>query len=89
MRELACFAVGCYTGEVNAPVVQFEGAFEGGHMAKKARKAYQELREGIGALGGKKWYEQAGRPNARASKSATSQEKACRIGMAFRTTRPS
>jgi hypothetical protein len=31
-------------------------------MAEKARKAYQELREGIAALGGKMWYEQAGRP---------------------------
>jgi hypothetical protein len=32
-------------------------------MAKKARKAYQELRDGIEALvGGKMWYEQAGRP---------------------------
>ena len=31
-------------------------------MAKKARKAYQELRVGIEALGGKMWYEQAGRP---------------------------
>lgn len=31
-------------------------------MTKKARKAYQELRDGIEALGGKMWYEQAGRP---------------------------
>ena len=34
----------------------------GGYMAEKARKAYQELRDGIEALGGKMWYEQAGRP---------------------------
>jgi len=31
-------------------------------MAKETRKAYQELRGGIAALGGKMWYEQAGRP---------------------------
>jgi hypothetical protein len=31
-------------------------------MAQKARTAYQELRDGIAARGGKMWYEQAGRP---------------------------
>jgi|GEM_PF-3057856 len=31
-------------------------------MTKKARKAYQELRDGIEALGGKMWYEQSGWP---------------------------
>ena len=39
-----------------------EGDAKGGCIAKKVRKAYQELRDGIEGLGGKMWYEQEGPP---------------------------